>query len=100
MQLLTTQLLKDLPMLGATEIDKDPLVRAKIFYPNFSWTWYAIEYDGEDLFYGYVDGDFPELGYFSLAELQQNRGKLGLPIERDRSFVPCPLSVIRDGAEF
>ena len=71
MQLITKRLAKDLPPLGATEADKDPLVRAKFFYPDFSWRWYAIEYDGEDLFFGYVDGDFPELGYFSLSELKE-----------------------------
>jgi hypothetical protein len=29
----------------------------------------------------------PELGYVSLVELQSVRGKLGLPIERDRHFL-------------
>jgi Protein of unknown function (DUF2958) len=28
----------------------------------------------------------PELGYVSLIELQSVRGKLGLPVERDRHF--------------
>jgi hypothetical protein len=28
----------------------------------------------------------PELGYVSIIELQSVRGKLGLPIERDRQF--------------
>ena len=42
-----------------------------------------------------MDGDFPELGAFSLAELKANRGKLGLPVERDRYFQPCRLSELR-----
>ena len=67
----------------------------KFFYPDFSWTWYGIEFDGEDTFFGYVAGNFPELGYFSLNELKSNRGKLGLPIERDYYFSPKPLSEIR-----
>ena len=100
MQLMTKELARALPKLGATDIDADPLVRAKFFYPDFSWRWFAIEYDGDDLCYGFVDGDFPELGYFSLAELKQNRGKLGLPIERDRYFKPCRLSEIRDKGAF
>jgi Protein of unknown function (DUF2958) len=29
----------------------------------------------------------PELGYVSLAELSTVRGKLGLPVERDRHFI-------------
>lgn len=95
MKLLTKAVLNQLPPLRATEDQEDPLVRVKFFYPDFSWTWYAIEFDGTDLFFGYVDGDFPELGYFSLAELTGNRGKWGLPIERDRHFTPCKLSVIQ-----
>lgn len=55
----------------------------------------AIEFDGQDIFYGFVDGDFPELGSFSLSELQNCRGKLGLSIERDRYFEPCRLSELR-----
>jgi hypothetical protein len=92
MQLLTQELRKTLPALGATEGQDDPMVYAKFFYPDFSWTWYAIEFDGEDLFYGFVDGFERGLGYFSLTELGANRGQLGLPVERDRYFVPCLLS--------
>jgi hypothetical protein len=95
MKLLTKSLRQRLPRLGATDEQADPLVMCKFFYPDFSWSWYAIEFDGEDLFFGFVDGDCPELGYFRLSELQANRGTLGLPIERDRYFKPCPLSVLR-----
>ena len=59
------------------------------------WTWYATEFDGDDAFFGYVVGDFPELGYFSLSELQQIRGYLGLPVERDRFFRPTPLRELK-----
>ena len=62
------------------------------FYLDFSWTWYAIEFDGEDLFYGLVDGFENELAYFPPSKLMGNRGKLSCPIERDRFFTPCLLS--------
>jgi hypothetical protein len=94
MELLTDEVRKKLPPLYSTENEKDPMVICKFFYPDFCWTWYAIEFDGEDTFYGYVIGDFPELGYFSLSELLNNRGKLGCPIERDMGFEPCPLSKV------
>lgn len=84
-----------LPPLGATEEENDPLIRVKFFYPDFSWTWYAIEFDGDDLFFGLVDGFEKELGYFRLSELLTNRGKLGLEIERDLYFSPCRLSTLR-----
>jgi len=95
MKLLTKELLKKLPPLYAAENEADPMVWVKFFYPDFLWTWYGIEFDGKDLFFGWVDGDFPELGYFSLAELKQTRGKLGCPIERDLYFKPCRLSEVK-----
>jgi len=97
MKLLTKEVLSKLPPLYSQENEKDPMVICKFFYPDFSWTWYAIEFDGTDQFFGLVDGDEKELGYFSLSELLSNRGKLGLPIERDRFFKLCRLSEIRKG---
>ena len=94
MELLTKEVRGKLPPLYSQEEVEDPMVICKFFFPDFSWTWYAIEFDGTDQFYGLVDGDEKELGYFSLTELLGNRGKLGLPIERDRYFTPCRLSEI------
>jgi hypothetical protein len=99
MKLLTKELKKKLPPLYATENEKDPLVVCKFFYPTCRWTWYAIEFDGQDIFYGWVDTDFPELGYFSLSELMKTRDKWGLPIERDRFFKPCRLSEVQKAVE-
>ena len=63
----------------------------KFFTPDSNWTWYATEFDGEDTFFGLVDGFVKELGYFSLAELESTRGPLGLKIERDLYFEPTIL---------
>jgi len=63
----------------------------KVFTPDSGWTWYASEFDGTDTFFGLVDGFEKELGCFSLSELASVRGKLGLPVERDRYFRPTPL---------
>ena len=95
MKLLTKALLKQLPPLYATEDQEDPMVICKFFYPDFDWSWFAIEYDGEDVFFGLVDGFVAELGYFTRSELEANRDKLGLPIERDLYFSPCRLSELR-----
>lgn len=83
-----------LPPLGSTSGEKDPLVVAKFFTPDGGWTWYAIEFDGQDTFYGLVEGLETEFGYFSLGELLEVRGGLGLPVERDRYFEPRRLSEI------
>jgi len=94
MKLLTKEVLEKLPPLNSQDEEKDPMIICKFFYPDFDWTWYAIEFDGKDRFYGLVDGFEKELGYFSLSELLSNRGKLGMPIERDRFFKPCRLSEV------
>ncbi|HRZ58900.1 MAG TPA: DUF2958 domain-containing protein [Candidatus Paceibacterota bacterium] len=87
---------KHLPPLYSQEHNPDPMVRAKFFTPWSNWTWYAIEFDGEDLMFGWVEGLENELGYFSLAELEQVRGPGGLEIEQDLYFRPVPLSLIKD----
>ena len=87
-QLLPQEVLDRLPKLGETSEQDNPLAVVKFFYPDFSWTWYAIEFDGDDIFYGLVDGYVKELGTFSLKELMENRGKMGLEIERDFYFSP------------
>jgi hypothetical protein len=99
MKLLTNELKKALPALYTKENEKDPLVVCKFFLPMTKWTWYATEFDGNDTFFGYVAGDFPELGYFSLSELEKVEGPYGLGVERDRYFEPTKLSGIREEYE-
>jgi Protein of unknown function (DUF2958) len=95
MNLIPKSLINRIPQLYATEDEGDPMVWVKLFFPDFHWTWYVIEYDGEDLCFGLVAGAVAELGYFRLSELRAARGKLGCPIERDLFFTPCPLSEVQ-----
>lgn len=95
MQLLTKAVIDRLPALYATDGVKDPTVQVKFFTPDSNWTGYAIEFDGQDTFYGYAGTYEKELGYFSLSEISRVRGKLGLPVERDMWFDPCKLSVVK-----
>ncbi|OPL12635.1 MAG: hypothetical protein AVO34_06780 [Firmicutes bacterium ML8_F2] len=95
MKLLTEDLKKSLPSLDEMRDDPDPMVHAKFFTPDAHWTWYIVAFDGKDIFHGFVDGDFPEAGDFALSELESIRGPLGLKVERDKYFVPKPLSKIR-----
>lgn len=76
------------------------MVICKFFTPDANWTWYAIEFDGKDLFFGFVFGFEPELGYFTLSELMEVRGALRLPVERDRWFTPKRLSEVKKLHEF
>ena len=92
------QIKHQIPRLYETENQKDPIVHLKFFTPDSSWTWYVVEFDGEDLFFGLVDGHEQELGYFRLSELKTVRGKLGLPVEIDLWFNPRLLSEIQNKA--
>ena len=74
----------------------DALAQVKFFTPDSNWTWYASEFDGEDIFFGLVAGFEVELGYFSLSELQSVRGPWGLPIERDLHFEPKTLRELQE----
>jgi len=119
MKLITKELLERIPPLYSQENEEDPLVVCKFFTPGGSWTWFVIEgstrekdgcgfgvecnhrplseYDpkrDDILFFGYVDGFEPEIGYFTLSELN-GRGVLGLPVERDLYFDPCRLSAVK-----
>jgi hypothetical protein len=95
MRLLTDELREQLPPLYSQEHVTDPQVLCKFFTPDSQWTWYVLEFDGEDIFFGYIIGFEAELGYFSLLELESVRGPWGLPIERDLWFTPCPLSEVK-----
>jgi hypothetical protein len=66
------------------------------FTPDSNWTWYTSEFDREDIFFGLVSGFEVELGYFSLKELQEARGPMGLQIERDIDFEPKVLGELRE----
>ena len=92
MKLMTKELLNKIPPLYSQE-DKgiDAVVVVKYFTPDSNWTWYATEFDGDDLFYGLVDGLEKELGYFRLSQLKGAKGQLGVGIERDLYFKPTTL---------
>lgn len=93
MKLMTKELAKKIPALYETEEQGEKIVWVKLFTPDAQWTWYVIEYRPEDgLCFGLVVGFEKELGYFSIPELEEVRGPLGLPIERDLHFEPVKLS--------
>ncbi len=92
MKLLTEEIKRKLPPLGSQAENLDPTIIVKFFCPWNHWTWFAYEFDGSDIFFGYVKGDFDEYGTFSLTELESVNGPMGLTIERDLYFTEKPLS--------
>lgn len=88
MELLTKEIRDKFKEVGSQEKKElgEQIVIVKFFDPTGSWTWYATEFDGDDIFFGLVDGFELEWGPFRLSELQSVKGPLGLGIERDLHF--------------
>ena len=112
MQLLTDELLQKLQAQdpyhqtgpGRELRPDEELVILKLFTPDANWTWYAVsaskdEDTGDVQFFGLVDGLEMELGYFWLSEVEQVRGSLGLPVERDLYWEPKPLNKLLEEME-
>ena len=86
---------------GHDEPDHWPVV--KLFTPDAGATWLLTEIDPEtpDIAFGLCDLGlgFPEVGPVSLREIAECRGRLGLPVERDRCFTATkPLSAYAEEA--
>ena len=84
-----------LPALYATEETpaESKKILAKWFGLGSRWAWYAVEFDGNDICFGYVvsgfGSDCDEWGYFSLLELESAPS-----VERDRFFRPCTFGAL------
>ena len=96
--LLTKELAGKLPPLYNSEKhpEMEAIAQVKFFSPYSQWTWYAVEFDGDDTFWGLVDGFEMEYGYFSYSELEQvcGFGRTLPMVERDCGWSPRPVKEI------
>ena len=95
MELIPQEIKALIPKLYETEEQNDPIAYVKLFLDG--WTWYITELSiDNNICFGYVISPFEsELGYFSLNEIKSIKGSLGLSVERDLSFKPTKLSIIK-----
>jgi hypothetical protein len=82
---------------------KDHIPVVKWFTPDANCTWLISEIDPnqQDIAFGLCDLGLgmPELGYVSISEIREVRGRFGLPVERDLHFRPvAPLSIYSEAA--
>jgi len=89
----------EVPPPYASEKQVDPLAVIKLFTPDNRWTWYIMEYDGQDIAFGLVAGFETEFGDFSLQEIASARGPLGVQPERDLWFCPTPVTQLPEYRE-
>lgn len=77
----------------APETVKTRIAAIKYFTPDGAGTWYFSEYNPKDrLFYGLCKIQEAEYGYVDFDELREVKGHLGLYVERDFYFTPCPMT--------
>lgn len=95
MELIPQEAKQQIPKLYETEEQNNPIAYVKLFLD--AWTWYITEMSiDNNICFGYVISPFgAELGYFSLEEIKGIKGNLGIVVERDLSFNPTRLSVIK-----
>ena len=94
-KLIPKNLLNRIPKLYETEEQNNPIAYVKLFLDG--WTWFITEISiDNNICFGYVISPFgAELGYFSLEEIKSINGTLGIGVERDLSFKPTKLSIIK-----
>tara|TARA_R110002020_G_scaffold448734_1_gene661649 strand:- start:714 stop:998 length:285 start_codon:yes stop_codon:yes gene_type:complete len=94
MQLLTKAIIQKFQKTGTQDVE-NPIVIAKFFNPVGIGTWLATEFDPiTKVFFGRVDLQEREWGFFSLEELENVKLRFGLGIERDIHFEPTPINEV------
>ena len=99
MKLITKQIESQLAkyLIYSQDGKKEKAVAVCKFFLQ-GYTWYVLEAEkqGDDYeFFGIVDGEYKEYGYFTLSELQSLRGRWGLTVERDMYFKPTQVKDIK-----
>ena len=98
MQLMTDAIAKTIPHIYEQDgKGDDAIVYVHWFSPYSGWDWYCTEYDpDEGLCFGLVKGIADELGYWTVADLEEGNRNYGFQlIERDLWWNPCKLSDVR-----
>ena len=90
--LMTDKMRRQLPKLFSTADVENPVVQVK-YRAWRRWAWHAIEFDGEDIFFGFVWAGWPIWGYFRLRDLEAFRHlHCSVALVVDESFEPMPAS--------
>jgi hypothetical protein len=74
--------------------------KIRLFNPTGIGTWWIAAYHPEDgNAWGVAELQCREIGSFSMVELVEFRGRMGLPIERDLHYQPVSIAQLLEEAE-
>ncbi len=98
--ILLTGTQRDRLLANGRQRDQDHIPVVKFFNPFGEGVWLATELDEDgDIMFGLADLGYPELGSWSLGEMQSVRLPFGMGIERDLLFTgDFPISVWAEAA--
>ncbi|RAL99742.1 DUF2958 domain-containing protein [Agrobacterium sp. MS2] len=98
--ILLTTIQRDRLLANSRQRDQDHIPVVKFFTPLGEGVWLATELDEDgDIMFGLADLGHPELGSWSLGEMQSARLPFGMGIERDLPFTgDFPISVWAEAA--
>ncbi|MBL4843477.1 MAG: DUF2958 domain-containing protein [Thalassospira sp.] len=98
--ILLTGAQRDRLLVNGRQRDQDHIPVVKFFNPLGEGVWLATELDEDgDIMFGLADLGHPELGSWSLGEMQSVRLPFGMGIERDLLFTgDFPISVWAEAA--
>ena len=98
--ILLTGAQQDRLLANGRQRDQDHIPVVKFFNPLGEGVWLATELDEDgDIMFGLADLGHPELGSWSLGEMQSVRLPFGMGIERDLLFTgDFPISVWAEAA--
>ena len=92
MKLITKKIENQLakyPLYSQDNKGQNAVAICKFFLQGYTWYVLEAQKNGNDYeFFGIVDGQYKEDGYFTLSQLQSLRGRWGLGVERDMYFEP------------
>lgn len=99
--IIPREIAKDLPELYSG--DEVPLEEktavARVYSRAIGWSWYLFEASsGEqsNLYFAWVHGDFPEMGFVSEEEWAEANRTYPGAIAFDETFRPCPFAEVEE----
>lgn len=88
---LFSHIVEQMPSLGSTAGEQDPIAWLRFYTPEYWVRWYGIEHWGENMFLGLAIQEVSPVT-FDLSKLVEYEKNADLKVEWDRDFKPCRLS--------